>query len=100
MKSVVISDDALNDLHDGFWFYEAQQTGLGSYFANELRADISALKTTGGSHRVVHGDYHRAISVKFPYAIYYSTEQIRVTVWAVFDCRRDPDWILARLGEK
>lgn len=97
MIQVVISDDALADLHEGFWFYEAQESGLGNYFADELRADIEQLKQTGGSHRVDYENYHRAISRKFPYAIYYSCDENEVVVWAVVDCRRNPDWILERL---
>ncbi len=29
MIHVVISDDALEDLKEGFWFYESQQPGSG-----------------------------------------------------------------------
>jgi hypothetical protein len=32
MITVVISSDAFADLEDGFWFYEAQEAGLGDYF--------------------------------------------------------------------
>ena len=31
MIRVQISEDALQDLNDGFLFYEAQKTGLGDY---------------------------------------------------------------------
>jgi hypothetical protein len=43
MIQVVISDDALEDLNEGFWFYESQQPGLGGYFASCLRGDIEGL---------------------------------------------------------
>ena len=49
MIQVVISDDALDDLNVGFWFYETQQAGMGDYFADKLRNDIETLKQTGGS---------------------------------------------------
>ena len=38
MTNVRISADALADLDDAFWFYEAQEPGLGDYFAIQLRA--------------------------------------------------------------
>jgi hypothetical protein len=44
MITVRISEDALQDLNDGFLFYEAQQPGLGDYFASCLRADIEGLR--------------------------------------------------------
>ena len=40
MIQVVISDDALDDLNEGFWFCETQQAGMGNYFADKLRNDI------------------------------------------------------------
>jgi len=41
MIQILISDDALEDLADGFWFYEAQEPGIGDYFASCLRGDIA-----------------------------------------------------------
>ena len=101
MNRIVISDDALEDLDDCFWFYEVQDRGLGDYFAACLRADIDGLKITGGIHRMIYQDYRRSLSRVFPHAIYYTLEAGCVTVWAVVDCRHDPDWIrdhLDRLG--
>jgi hypothetical protein len=97
MIKIRISADALLDLDDGFRFYDAQEPGLGEYFASCLKADIEGLKITGGIHRVVYSDYHRALSRVFPYAIFYTVEEAEVVVWGVIDCRRDPDWIRRHL---
>ena len=51
MIRIRLSEDALADLDDGFWFYEWQETGLGDYFSTCLRGDIEGLKTTAGVHR-------------------------------------------------
>ena len=97
MNRVRISEDALQDLNDGFLFYEAQAAGLGEYFAACLRADIEGLKVSAGIHRVVYLDYHRLLSKVFPYGIYYTTEDEYAVVWAVIDLRRDPVWIREKL---
>jgi plasmid stabilization system protein ParE len=97
MRDVRISDDALADLNEGFWFYEAQAAGLGEYFAACLRADIEGLKISAGAHRVVYRDYHRLLSRVFPHGIFYTIEQKAAVVWAVLDLRRDPEWIHGRL---
>ena len=99
MIRVRISDDALADLNEGYWFYEAQDRGLGDYFATSLRADIEGLKVTGGAHPIVYRDYHRSLSRVFPYGIYYTLNHDVVIVWAVIDLRRDPEWIRDRLNE-
>ena len=62
MRDVQISDDALEDLNHGYLFYEAQESGLGEYFAACLRADIEGLRISAGIHRVVYRDYHRLLS--------------------------------------
>jgi hypothetical protein len=98
MITIRISEDALQDLKDGFLFYEVQEPGLGDYFSACLRADIEGLKVSAGIHRVVYHDYHRLLSRVFPYGIFYTMEKESAVVWAVIDLRRDPAWIRAHLG--
>ncbi|MEM9216114.1 MAG: type II toxin-antitoxin system RelE/ParE family toxin [Cyanobacteria bacterium P01_F01_bin.150] len=92
-----ISSDAIADLEEGFWFYEAQSTGLGDYFRDCLIADIDSLVFYGGIHQIVYG-YHRMLSKRFPFAIYYELKGGVVTVIAVLDARRDPLWVRERLN--
>ena len=99
MIRVRISEDAQEDLNDGFLFYEAQERGLGDYFIACLRADIEGLKISGGVHRVVYADYQRMLSKVFPYGVFYTMEPGSVVVWAVLDLRRDPAWIREQLRE-
>ena len=95
---IVILRSAIEDLVRGREFYERQGEGLGDYFAEALAADIDSLHLYAGIHATAHG-YHRMLSAKFPYAVYYeiATDQIRVR--AILDCRRDPKWILSRLQD-
>ncbi len=99
MKKVRISDDALADLNDGYWFYETQEPGLGDYFRSCLRADIEGLKVSAGIHAMVYRDYHRLLSRVFPYGIFYTTDVQGAVVWAVVDLRRDPKWIRDHLNK-
>lgn len=96
MKKILISEDAFGDLNDGFLFYEAQDFGLGDYFTACLRADIEGLKVTVGIHREVH----RLLSRVFPHGIFYTVQADEVTILAVIDLRRNPNWITDRLNKK
>ncbi len=91
-----ILPSALNDLADGFDFYEKQERGLGNYFLDSLFADIDFLKLYGGIHRKVFG-LHRSLAKRFPFAIYYEVKAEQIFVRAVLDCRRDPKWIRQKL---
>lgn len=93
MKKIRISSDALSDLNEGFLFYEQQDAGLGDYFTSCLRSDIEELRLTGGVHRIVHRQFQRSLSRVFPYGIFYTTDEDVVTVYAVVDLRRDPEFL-------
>lgn len=74
-------------------FYEKQGEGLGEYFFYSLFSDIDSLVLYGGIHAKVYG-YHRMLSKRFPYAIYYKLEWEEVViVYRVLDLRRDPKQI-------
>jgi len=74
----------------------ANHRGLGDYFRSCLIADIESLAYYGGIHEVEHG-FHRALSKRFPFCIYYSVNADVLIVVAVLDARRDPLWIRQRL---
>jgi len=80
---------ALDDLSEGRSFYEKQGEGLGEYFFDSLFSDIDSLMLHGGIHPKYFG-YHRMLSKRFPYAIYYKIEESLVVVWRVLDLRRNP----------
>ncbi len=96
--TIVILRSAIADLAQGRDFYDRQGEGLGNYFVDSLTADIDSLRLYGGVHMIVHG-YHRMLSARFPYAIYYEITAGQIRVRAVLDCRRDPKWIRLRLRE-
>lgn len=51
MIQIRVSEDMLQDLNDGYIFYETQSQGLGNYLATCLLADIKSLKDYGGIYR-------------------------------------------------
>lgn len=94
---IEILPPARDDLADGFSFYERQREGLGNYFRECLFSDVDSLQLYAGIHLKVF-DYHRLLSKRFPYAIYYDLEGETIRVWAVLDCRQDPASIRRRLA--
>ena len=94
---IKVLDQAAEDLIEGFHFYEDQRAGLGSYFLANLHADIESLRLYGGMHRQVYRRYHRLLSRRFPFAVFYKVQADTAFIYAVIDCRRDPAWIRRRL---
>ena len=96
MMRVEVLDEAEQDLVDGAHFYEAQERHLGQYFLDSLFSDIDSLQLYAGIHPI-HFGYHRLLSKRFPYAVYYRVAANVAQVWAVLDCRQDPEKIFRRL---
>jgi plasmid stabilization system protein ParE len=96
--NVQLLDEAEQDLIDGYRFYKMQDQGLGDYFLSSLFSDIDSLRLYAGIHSV-HLGYHRFLSKRFPFAVYYRVEHHTARVWAVLDCRQDPAKIEARLTD-
>jgi hypothetical protein len=88
-----VLDLARRDLIEGFHFYEGKEKGLGNYFLVSLYSDIESLRVFGGTHRQAYREFHRALSKRFPFAIYYTIEMEMVRIRAVVDCRKRPSWI-------
>lgn len=93
---IEILGEAQQDLIGGFRFYENQAAGLGDYFLDSLFSDIDSLHLYAGIHVLQFG-YHRLLSKRFPFAIYYRVKAETIFVHAVLDCRRDPVRIQKRL---
>ncbi len=91
-----VLDLAERDLEAGFYFYEAQQIGIGDYFLDSMYSEIDSLFLYAGIHKRVFG-YHRQLCRRFPYAIYYKKGDNDIFVWRVLDLRREPTWISDQL---
>ena len=89
MKLKILSS-AIDDLYQGRLFYERQGEGVGDYFFDSLFSDIDSLTLYGGIHSKFYG-YHRMLSKRFPYAVYYTVQRKEsVLVWRVLDLRQNP----------
>jgi hypothetical protein len=97
--NVVILEDAAEDLETGAQFYESCATGVGNYFLDSILSDLDSLILFVGIHPIYFG-FHRMLSKRFPFGIYYEVEDDVVYVYAILDLRRDPLWIRKRLQER
>ena len=94
--NVELRNEARNDLDEGAWFYERQNTGLGDYFLDCVDSDLATLEKCSGLHETVFG-FQRKLMTRFPFAIYYRIGANYVDVVAILDCRRNPDYLETRL---
>ncbi len=95
---IYILDQAEDDLVEGYNFYENQTHGLGMHFLDCIYSDVESLLLYAGIHRIVHKNYRRMLSKKFPFAIYYTVSGNEIKIHAIIHCRRAPAWMRNRLN--
>lgn len=98
-RQVVVLSQAAADLEDGMDFYDGIEPGVGAYFRDSLISEIRRLGLFCGQH-AIHCGYHRALSGRFPFAIYYRDQAGLRQVVAKLDTRRNPSWIREELGSR
>ena len=72
---------------------------VGNYFLDSILSDLDSLILFVGIHPVYFG-FHRMLSKRFPFGIYYEVENDVAYVYAILDLRRDPLWIRTRLQKR
>jgi len=98
-RAVIVLDEAAEDLEAGRAFYDSRERDVGSYFVDCLLTDLESLGLHAGIHPI-HFEFHRVLSKRFPFAIYYDVSDELVRVAAVLDMRRDPAWTRHELTER
>lgn len=73
--------------------------GVGDYFLDSILSDLDSLVLFAGVHPLCF-QFHRMLSRRFPFGIYYEVEDETAYVYAILDLRRDPLWIQQRLAER
>ena len=82
-----------SDVEAAFNWYEAEEPGLGTEFIDELRAAYGRIAEGPFRYQELRSGVRRALTRRFPYAIYFSVEGEVIVVLAVLHARRDPaEW--------
>ncbi len=99
MRNVIILEETAEDIERARDFYDAQEHGIGDYFADSITADILALRELSGIHSR-HFGFFRMLGSRFSFGIYYRERGNDTLVAAVLDLRRDPKWIRKQLRQR
>lgn len=94
--TIVVLDSAAEDIKAGKNFYNSRELGVGDYFEESILSDLDSLVLYAGNHSL-HFGFHRMLSKRFPFGIYYEVKEDIAAVYAILDMRRDPVWIREEL---
>jgi plasmid stabilization system protein ParE len=99
MKRVIVLEEAAEDIEAARDFYDDIEQGVGDYFVRRIVEDIERLASLSGIHGM-HFGFHRMLSEKFPFGIYYRENANETQVFAILDLRREPTWIRSELHSR
>lgn len=89
-RRVIIRPEAVDDLNDAFDWYESQKLGLGREFSIEISQRIDKIEESPLLFADIGGGIRRILARKFPFAVYYLTNDEYTVVLAILHCARDP----------
>ncbi len=90
-KTVIFTQEAEDDAYRGYSWYESKHIGLGREFITLIDACLQSISRNPKLYQVIYKDYRRAIVRRFPFSIIYEETNTTVTIYAIFDCRQNPD---------
>jgi plasmid stabilization system protein ParE len=81
------------DVESAFEWYQGEEPGLGFDFAEELRAAYRNILDHPLGYQDLRSGIRRALTRRFPYAIYFSIEGDGIVILAVLHTARNPaEW--------
>lgn len=90
-KTLILTEDAQQDLDDAFQWYQEQNHGLGQEFIHCIDAKLSKIGRNPLHYPIVFREkVHRALSNRFPLSIYFVNEGGIITVFAILHQQRSP----------
>lgn len=89
--TLVISEEAVEDIVSAFAFYEDRQIGLGERFLQELDIKFQIIIDQPLLFAVFADQYRQVQMRSFPFLIVYEYYGSEVIIYAVFHARQHPD---------
>jgi plasmid stabilization system protein ParE len=90
---VTVRSRARNDICEARAWYEERSPNLAVRFATEIDEVMLAIREQPLIHAKIYRDIRRAMTHRFPYAIYFIVENGRIVVLRVLHQARDPqEW--------
>lgn len=86
---VIIRPNAETDLREAWSWYESQRPGLGDELLIEIRAAIRHLETDPERRPFYYRDFHRLLTRRFHYKLFYRIEGDRVIVFRILHAKRE-----------
>lgn len=87
---LLYTDRSKEDVELAFEWYEKQQKGLGFDFLDCIEASLNNILNFPEMYAACYSNFRRCVVSRFPFSIFYTIEDYRIIIHAVFNNRQDP----------
>jgi plasmid stabilization system protein ParE len=87
---LIVRPEAEADIGDAYAWYEAQLPGLGQRFLGEVSRCFDQIQSAPKRYQPVRAEARRALLRRFPYGVFFVSDDRQVSVLAVLHMARDP----------
>lgn len=88
MYNLIIKPLAEDDAKDAAIWYNHKRDGLGNEFILALEATLNAIQRNPNHYQIIYKGLRRALTVRFPYCIFYTVEADTIIVLAIVHSSR------------
>jgi len=90
LKKVKFAAEASREFRESIEWYESRVRGLGLGFTDEIDSTIERIRLNPDMYLKVVEDIKRIQVNKFPYSLFYTTEDDTLIILRVFHNKRNP----------
>ncbi len=92
MRRIEVSSDVYEEVEAARSWYEAKSSNLGLEFLDELDRAIETITQSPQSWSPYVGKTRRFFLHRFPFAVIYQYDDVRIRILAVMHLRRNPEY--------
>lgn len=85
-----ITQEAVSEIEDAYYYYEEQQAGLGDIFQKFLDKCFKSIMNSSSGFKKVVDERRQAVVKKFPFVVVYEVIDNNIIAFAVFHTSRNP----------
>lgn len=100
LKKIKITASAKEDIKTAQKWYKERSLQAAENFTLELTTAIDNLQISFAEHRKVYKNFQKLSLKKFPFSIYYQSEQNSIIIQAVLHKRRSHGFLTERLDDE
>ncbi len=90
LKKVKFAEEASHEFRESVEWYEARAKGLGLRFTDETDSTVERIRLNPDLYQKVAGNIRRIQMNRFPYSVFYTTEDDTLVILRIFHNKRKP----------